>query len=1295
MALIDEKRRLEVLSQGGNPYAVKGLRETKEKFAAGQERTNQERESRYNQIAERLMSEQEYLAVKEEEADRVKAYEKKAIQELSREVVEARRAEYLMQKTKSGLPLIDPTSKKAQIFPSKEVLVETATFGLGLGDVEQALIDRVEQGIKVDPILRVKPEALHTSTRVLLDNELIEPDAMHLTVKPPRVDKPAAEPVQIEVTADDLPQQPHAVPELPGLWVQQEEARKLGPGNLSKFEERMQAEAHERHKNSLCKEQVVWGKVYEGPGFLCDPPVLRFVDFEPNRVYKRKVVITNVSYTFNYFKLAELDDTVKNFFDVTFKPPGRMSAGLTCDVWLTFEPKLNEDISTVVAFLGETGPFELAVECTVPKVELYFDPQAVLDLGTVEMDQERTQQLCITNRGNKATKYSVHVLDCTAVSDDGREFNAFGEDVVTFQKSGSIPAATVHRDSGGNVIDDYTKGRDPSKTYIPFTFKPNCGGEVNVSVEIRFGKDGKDLAPLKLTIAATGKLVPVFVELPSMAARPHLMQLDDMLKDHRDVSLPRIDMECCTAAHFFRDLVVLHNRSNNALKCEFRVPTAMQNLVEFHPDMCYVQANTEFGVQLKLTPTYETLERARSAGLILGEVSENQTFLVKVPVSVIVPERMPVKFCIVARITQPEIAISHSSIDFGACSVAEAVKVPVTLSNMSCLPQEIAFIKLPHEVSVEEKDLAGFFSLNPYPDSVTCDLLFQPSAAKVYEFEVQLQSKLNHVSKIKCIGEGKAPPLLFETPVIKFAACAQNQLVSHTVLLKNETKKSQQFEFGIPEDWPVTVYPSRGVLKPNENIRIRVDFVAEEEVVEAAEPVEQQPEPTEEAEAEAADTAEGTEDETGDEEDEDESESSEAVEEETKPKDRWETFTIPCFVRGYDSKCIYLEAQTCVFPSVLEVQCDGVDKYGTLALQFGELALGQARSQKIRLVNKHPTERCVVSVGSTLSHGPFAVQAAPRELPPGGFCDIPVRFRPLEASRFMERLQVFSNLANLSVCLRGDGVIPSLRLEPEYLQQDSEDQRGVVFNVGDVLQGERVVSSFSVVNASDQFELEYTIGRSITAHPNHSSRVPFDCIPSCATIERNGRQQVDVAFTPDHQSWRFRETIVVAIAGQKPKPISLEGRSWLRSMFLAGFDVPTDQVDDPFADEIQPELEEEQHVVLTMGVPGEVKELFVGNIEAMDKSKKNDKGEVELVLPADAASLGFEVEPTKLSLAPGDMNSKVSIKFDPKADQIEEGGLLKGEWVEIDVKCNMKGGFVPAGSPALFVYHVKVRGLVQ
>ena len=51
----------------------------------------------------------------------------------------------------------------------------------------------------------------------------------------------------------------------------------------------------------------------------------------------------------------------------------------------------------------------------------------------------------------------------------------------------------------------------------------------------------------------------------------------------------------------------------------------------------------------------------------------------------------------------------------------------------------------------------------------------------------------------------------------------------------------------------------------------------------------------------------------------------------------------------------------------------------------------------------------------------------------------------------------------------------------------------------------------------------------------------------------------------------------------------------------------------------------------------------------------------------------------------------LTVKFEPKVD---DGKLLKGEWVETTLKCNIKGGYFPAGQQAAFSIDVVLRGLV-
>jgi hypothetical protein len=117
-----------------------------------------------------------------------------------------------------------------------------------------------------------------------------------------------------------------------------------GPGAraraLSVWETRRLAEARARHKTTMTKKQVVWGREFKGAAFLPTPAEIVFRDFEVGRAYKQKVTLTNVSFTFNTFKVGELPDAVRDFFAVEYEFPGQVSAGMSCEVGVRTERRL-------------------------------------------------------------------------------------------------------------------------------------------------------------------------------------------------------------------------------------------------------------------------------------------------------------------------------------------------------------------------------------------------------------------------------------------------------------------------------------------------------------------------------------------------------------------------------------------------------------------------------------------------------------------------------------------------------------------------------------------------------------------------------------------------------------------------------------------------------------------------------------------------------------------------------------------------------------------------------------------
>jgi len=63
-----------------------------------------------------------------------------------------------------------------------------------------------------------------------------------------------------------------------------------------------------------------------------------------------------------------LPDNVANFFDLTQEPPGRMVAGRTVSLKLTFTPKLGGDLVTELGLTTQTGHMSIPIRCASKKV---------------------------------------------------------------------------------------------------------------------------------------------------------------------------------------------------------------------------------------------------------------------------------------------------------------------------------------------------------------------------------------------------------------------------------------------------------------------------------------------------------------------------------------------------------------------------------------------------------------------------------------------------------------------------------------------------------------------------------------------------------------------------------------------------------------------------------------------------------------------------------------------------------------------------------------------------------------
>jgi hypothetical protein len=80
------------------------------------------------------------------------------------------------------------------------------------------------------------------------------------------------------------------------------------------------------------QKQIAGGREFKGDSFVSKPAIIEFRDFEIGVTYTQRIILTNASYTFNSFSMLPLNDSIVDFFQISYIRPGRISAGMTCAV---------------------------------------------------------------------------------------------------------------------------------------------------------------------------------------------------------------------------------------------------------------------------------------------------------------------------------------------------------------------------------------------------------------------------------------------------------------------------------------------------------------------------------------------------------------------------------------------------------------------------------------------------------------------------------------------------------------------------------------------------------------------------------------------------------------------------------------------------------------------------------------------------------------------------------------------------------------------------------------------------
>ncbi|NXU74242.1 CFA74 protein, partial [Oreotrochilus melanogaster] len=151
-------------------------------------------------------------------------------------------------------------------------------------------------------------------------------------------------------------------------------------------------------------KQRVSGRESKGCAFYSKPSCIHFKDFDVGQIYKKKIVLINASYSVNYCRLVGTSEWLKDFISIHFDPPGKIAAGMSCEVVVMFKPKVNETLEGEVLFMEQTGSFSVPLKCTAKRCILALDKE-LIDFGSHVVGETISQTIKLTNSGALGARF--------------------------------------------------------------------------------------------------------------------------------------------------------------------------------------------------------------------------------------------------------------------------------------------------------------------------------------------------------------------------------------------------------------------------------------------------------------------------------------------------------------------------------------------------------------------------------------------------------------------------------------------------------------------------------------------------------------------------------------------------------------------------------------------------------------------------------------------------------------------------------------------------------------------------
>ena len=868
--------------------------------------------------------------------------------------------------------------------------------------------------------------------------------------------------------------------------------------------------------DSFTQPQVVCGKKYTGEStFLSRPRIISFRDFELDQTYVKEVELTNVSWTINRFKRIVVDEHLEDIVTVKYDFPGLLSAGMTCNLTITFAPKELRDLKGSITILAETGPVALPFECTTKKAETSVSCETV-SLPAVMIGETSTAQMEISNLGAIPVTWDLTVLEILEVDPvTGQTTNALynGAGEGGSDEAEDIIAGLGLSFTNIGKIPEYSRGKNK------FAYSPSKDGKFVVLANYIFKTKTEDyMSPVPLRIECQAQSLP--------------LSATDAV----------VDFKCCKHKSTYQSTMKVNNSGKTALKCCIVQRPELKPYVEFLPDIGYCQAGCGFTFTISFTPT-EEIEKDCERWI------DKETGVLEVPFKVHAPAQpTPVGFVLRARLTSSDLIFEPEVLDFGRCVAGMPTGLKLRVTNRGILPARLAMrsSKYGKEGSLlsqtkrggggKDGDASGaaaaVVTFNPndgfntiLPNgSVDLTVCFRGTSESAHSFQV-LCFALGETGQpckfsIPCRAEVVHIPLEFSTFHLPLPPTAYKpgSISQGSVILRNSSGLSScDYQFKPPSP-DLTFSPLVGSIPPKGTCRVVVKF-------EPCPPEPSwQPEQGGDGQDEAAEDAPQAEDGAP------RPSPSEVI---NKLRSLWS----PCVVRHEgELSLVHLNVQTYVVEPNLKLTAPGMKARGSgiRELSFGTVAIGERHTATLRLSAARFEEGEEIPVSlSLLDHrGDFQVLNAVRPIAEARDCVIHLCFAPRETREYFEKLTLSTKFESIRVNLVGEGVLPSMSLV--------EGQSPI--DLGFVVPRDIKENTFSLKYVS-KCPVRY---RLCVEEENFSSSFGpsvFSCHPSSGIVESEGELDVSVRFKPHftHGS-HMKARVVVKCQEDELGSVRVEGR---------------------------------------------------------------------------------------------------------------------------------------------------------